>query len=152
MGRFLLIQREVVWSRPKLTLMAVPSIAGYRSRLTGSGKAFTPRRGAQGPMESCCAIVRAVMFGETTKKLTCPRPMISALVDHKRHSEAFHFGLGLDRESDFVLQVVIPVQGLLLRSVSVHDDFVLDAVLSEGSFLRFAIVATVPSAPEYGAR
>jgi len=32
------------------------------------------------------------MFRETTKKLTCPRPMISALVDHRRHSQAFHFG------------------------------------------------------------
>ena len=32
------------------------------------------------------------MFGETTKKLTCPRPMISSLVDHKRHTQAFHFG------------------------------------------------------------
>ena len=63
--------------------------------------------------------------------------MISALVDHKRHSEAFHFGLGLDRESDFVLQVVIPAQGLLLRSVSVHDEFVLDAVLSEGILFTF---------------
>src|SRR5437867_6321663 len=114
--------------------MAVPSIAGYRSRLTESGKAFTPRRGAQGPTESCCAIVRAVMFGEATKKLTCPRPMI-ALVDHKRHSEAFHFGLGLDGESDFVLQVVIPAQGLLLRSVSVHDEFVLDAVWVEDAVL-----------------
>ena len=77
------------------------------------------------------------MFRETTKKLTCPRPLISALVDHKRHSEAFHFGLGLDRESDFVLQVVIPAQGLLLRSVSVHDEFVLDAVLSEGILFTF---------------
>ena len=63
-----------------------------RSRLTESGKAFTPRRGGQGPTESCWAIVRAVMFGETTKKLTCPRPMISSLVDHKRHTQAFHFG------------------------------------------------------------
>src|SRR5581483_1118656 len=37
---------------------------------------------------------------------------------------------GLEREADFVLQVVIPAQGLLLRPIRVHNGFVLDTVLS----------------------
>src|SRR5437870_29693 len=40
--------------------------------------------------------------------------------------------LGLERESDFVLQVVIPAHGLLLRSIGIHDGFVLDSGLSHG--------------------
>jgi len=37
---------------------------------------------------------------------------------------------GLEREADFVLQVGIPAQGLLLRPISVHNRIVADSVLS----------------------
>ena len=45
--------------------------------------------------------------------------------------------LGLERESDFALQVAMPAHGLLFRSISVHDNFILDSVLAEG--ISFAL-------------
>ena len=45
--------------------------------------------------------------------------------------------LGLERESDFVVQVAMPAHGLLFRSISVHDNFILDSVLAEG--ISFAL-------------
>src|SRR5664279_6388645 len=38
--------------------------------------------------------------------------------------------LRLERESDFVFQVVIPAQGLLFRS-GIHDSFIVDSVLPD---------------------
>src|ERR1700694_3444644 len=42
---------------------------------------------------------------------------------------------GLEGEPHFVFQVVIPTQSMLFRSISVHDDFVVDSVFAEGVFL-----------------
>ena len=44
---------------------------------------------------------------------------------------------GLKRESDFVFQVVLPAQGLLLRAIRIHDGFVLDAILANRIFFEF---------------
>ena len=45
----------------------------------------------------------------------------------ERRNRLGHDALGLEGEADFVLQVVIPAQGLLFRSIRVHDRFVLDS-------------------------
>src|ERR1700691_5885928 len=45
--------------------------------------------------------------------------------------------LGLERESDFVIEIVIPAHRLLFRPVSVHDGLVVDAVFPDRVFLRF---------------
>jgi hypothetical protein len=42
--------------------------------------------------------------------------------------------LCLEREADFVFQVVIPTHRFLFRSVSVHDGFVMDAVFADRVF------------------
>src|ERR1700722_8909082 len=36
---------------------------------------------------------------------------------------------GLKRESDFVLQVVVPTHGLLLRAISIHHNLIVDSLL-----------------------
>ncbi len=46
--------------------------------------------------------------------------------------------LCLEREADFVFQVVIPTHRFLFRSVSVHDGFVVDTVFSDLVFGRFS--------------
>ena len=60
----------------------------------------------------------------------------SFLLDERRN----HLGndtLRLERESDFVLQVLIPAQGLLLRSLSVNHNLVVDSLLPDGVSLGF---------------
>ena len=47
-----------------------------------------------------------------------------------------HFAL--EREADFVFQVVIPTHRFLFRSVSVHDGFVVDTIFSDLVFGRFS--------------
>ncbi len=48
----------------------------------------------------------------------------------ERRNHLGHDALGLEWESNFLLQVVVPAHGLLFRSIGIHDNFVLDAVLS----------------------
>ena len=48
-------------------------------------------------------------------------------------SDAF----GLEGESDFVIEIVIPAHRLLFRPVGVHDGLVVDAVFPDRIFLRF---------------
>jgi hypothetical protein len=55
----------------------------------------------------------------------------------ERRSRRDPNALGLEREADLVLQIVIPAQGLLLWSVRIHDGFVLDAVFPNRIFLWF---------------
>jgi hypothetical protein len=45
--------------------------------------------------------------------------------------------LGMERESDFVIEIVIPAHRLLFRPVGVHDGLAVDAVFPERVFLRF---------------
>ena len=48
-------------------------------------------------------------------------------------SDAF----GLEGESDFVIELVIPAHRLLFRLVGVHDGLVVDAIFPDRVFLRF---------------
>src|SRR5271170_6957461 len=45
--------------------------------------------------------------------------------------------LGLEGESDFVIEIVIPAHRLLFRPVGVHDGLVVDAVFPDRVLLRF---------------
>jgi hypothetical protein len=38
----------------------------------------------------------------------------------------------LEREGDLVFQIVVPTHGLLLGSIGIHDDFLMDALLADG--------------------
>ena len=45
--------------------------------------------------------------------------------------------LGLEGESDFVIEIVIPAHRLLFRPVGVHDGLVMDAIFPDRVFLQF---------------
>ena len=49
--------------------------------------------------------------------------------------EAMHFAW--NGKLDLIFQIVVPAHGLLLGPIGIHDDFLVDALLSDGIALRF---------------
>jgi hypothetical protein len=60
----------------------------------------------------------------------CQAPDFDAFTFEERRDRLGPHTSGFEREADFVLQIVVPAQGLLLRSISVHNRFVVDPILS----------------------